>query len=80
MYDGLEIFSYVIQRLFKISSSFRGQKINYEDNRCYVVAVVCFRFLLDFSNWIPVFKIYQCYVPSINLLALLVHKKKIFKY
>jgi hypothetical protein len=32
------------------------------------------------SNWIPVFKIYQCYVPSINLLALLVHKKKIFKY
>jgi hypothetical protein len=25
-------------------------------------------------------KIYQCYVPSINLLALLVHKKKIFKY
>jgi hypothetical protein len=24
--------------------------------------------------------IYQCYVPSINLLALLVHKKKIFKY
>jgi hypothetical protein len=31
-------------------------------------------------NWIPVFKIYQCYVPSINLLALLVHKKKIFKY
>ena len=43
MYDGLEIFSYVIQRLFKISSSFRGQKINYEDNRCYVVAVVCFR-------------------------------------
>jgi hypothetical protein len=31
------------------------------------------------SNWIPVFKIYQCYVPSINLLALLVHKK-IFKY
>jgi hypothetical protein len=32
------------------------------------------------SNWIPVFKIYQCYVPSINLLALLIHKKKIFKY
>ena len=32
------------------------------------------------SNWIPVFKIYQCYVPSINLLAVLVHKKKIFKY
>jgi hypothetical protein len=32
------------------------------------------------SNWIPVFKINQCYVPSINLLALLVHKKKIFKY
>jgi hypothetical protein len=31
------------------------------------------------STWIPVFKIYQCYVPSINLLALLVHKKKIFK-
>ena len=31
------------------------------------------------SNWIPVFKIYQWYVPSINLLALLVHKK-IFKY
>jgi hypothetical protein len=31
------------------------------------------------SNWIPVFKIYQCYVPNINLLALLVHKK-IFKY
>jgi hypothetical protein len=30
-------------------------------------------------NWIPVFKIYQCYAPSINLLALLVHKK-IFKY
>jgi hypothetical protein len=22
------------------------------------------------SNWIPVFKIYQCYVPSINLLAI----------
>ena len=32
------------------------------------------------SNWIPFFKIYKCYVPSINLLALLVHKKKIFKY
>jgi hypothetical protein len=31
------------------------------------------------SNWIPVFKIYQCYVPSINLPALLVHKM-IFKY
>jgi hypothetical protein len=31
------------------------------------------------SNWIPVFKIYQCYVPNINLLALLVHRK-IFKY
>ena len=30
-------------------------------------------------NWIPVFKIYQCYVPSINLLALLVNKKTIFK-
>jgi hypothetical protein len=29
-------------------------------------------------NWIPVFKIYQCYVPSINLLALLVHMKKMF--
>jgi hypothetical protein len=27
-------------------------------------------------NWIPVFKIYQCCVPSINLLALLVYKKK----
>jgi hypothetical protein len=22
---------------------FRGQQINYEENRCYVVAVVCFR-------------------------------------
>jgi hypothetical protein len=32
------------------------------------------------SNWIPFFKNYQCYVPSINLLAFLVHKKKIFKY
>jgi hypothetical protein len=32
------------------------------------------------SNWIPVFKIYQCYVPSINIMALLVHKRKIFKY
>ena len=32
------------------------------------------------SNWIPVFKIYQCCVPSINFLALLVHKKMIFKY
>ena len=56
------------------------QKQNVKNRESIRDATAELQIKIIWSNWIPFFKIYQCYVPSINLLALLVHKNKIFKY